>query len=147
MQREILLRFLQATQRDLLPERKKILPPGWKRFRAEEIEELALERNIPICGPNGKPQVKEALIRDLLRWCERQTDTGTAPFGACVADVPVDATIGSAQSRVNSRRRRLDLTEKDLFMTPTLIAGGPALERTARGPLHYSFRLPKWCSR
>ena len=62
---------------------------------------------------------QEALIRDLLRWCERQTETGTAPFGACAADVPVDATVGSAQSRVSSRRRRLAPTEEDVFMTST----------------------------
>ena len=78
-----------------------------------------MERNIPICGPNGKPQVKEASIRDLLRWCERQTETGTAPFGVCAADVQVDVTVGSAQSRVNSRRRRLAPTEEGIFMTPT----------------------------
>ena len=148
MQREILLRFLQATQRDLLPERKKILPTWLEEVPSRRDRGIGSETEHPnLWDPTAKPQVKEALIRDLLRWCERQTDTGTAPFGACVADVPVDATIGSAQSRVNSRRRRLDLTEKDLFMTPTLIAGGPALERTARGPLHYSLRLPKWCSR
>ena len=73
--------------------------------------------------PNGWAQRQapgqEALIRDLLRWCERQTETGTAPFGACAADVPVDATVGSAQSRVNSRRRRLAPTEEDIFTTPT----------------------------
>ena len=62
---------------------------------------------------------KEALIRDLLRWCERQTETGTAPFGVCAADVQVDVTVGSAQSRVNSRRRRLAPTEEGIFMTPT----------------------------
>ena len=118
-QLRLALRELRQEVEELQPERKKILPPGWKRFRAGNIKELALELNIPICGPNGKPQVKEALIRDLMRWCERQTDTGTVPFGACAADVQVDATIGSAQSRVNSRRRRLDSTEKDIFMTPT----------------------------
>ena len=53
------------------PERNKLPPLGWKRFRAEEIKELAVERNIPIGGPNGKPQVNEALTRDLLRWCKR----------------------------------------------------------------------------
>ena len=34
-------------------------------------------------GPDGKPQVKEALIRDLLRWCERRTEPATVPLGAC----------------------------------------------------------------
>ena len=56
------------------------------RFRVEEIKELALERNISISGPDG------ALIQDLLRWCERQTETGTVPLGACVADVPITTT-------------------------------------------------------
>ena len=45
-------------------------PP--RRYRVEEIKELAVERNISTSGPDGKPLVKEALIRDLLRWCERQ---------------------------------------------------------------------------
>ena len=38
--------------------------------------------------------------------------------GACAVDVPITPTTGSAQSRVNSRRRRLG-TEEDGFMTPT----------------------------
>ena len=41
------------------------------------------------------------------------------PFRLEAADVPVDATIGSAQSRVNSRRRRLAPTGEDVFRTPT----------------------------
>ena len=118
-QLRLALRELRQEEEELQPERKKLLPPGWKSFRTEEIKELAMEQNIPICGPNGKPQVKEALIRDLLRWCERQTETGTAPFGVCAADVQVDVTVGSAQSRVNSRRRRLAPTEEGIFMTPT----------------------------
>ena len=61
-----------------------------------------MERNMPVCGPDGKAKVKEALIRDLLRWGEGQ-----------------HATIGSAQSRVNSRRRRLAPTGEDIFRTPT----------------------------
>ena len=60
---------------------------------------------------------------------------GMALFGACAADVPVDATIGSAQTRVNSRRRPLDLTEKE-GQTRNHQRGGPALERTARGRVH-----------
>ena len=35
------------------------------------------------------------------------------------ADLPVYATIGSAQIRVNSQRHRLAPTEEDIFMTPT----------------------------
>ena len=61
------LRELRQEEEELQLERKKLLPLGWKRLRAEEMKELAMERNIPICGPNGKPQVNEALIRDLLR--------------------------------------------------------------------------------
>ena len=52
------LRELRQEEVELQPERKKLLPLGWKRFRAEEIKELAMERTIPIGGPNGKPQVK-----------------------------------------------------------------------------------------
>ena len=93
------LRELRRQEEELQPERKKLLPPGWKRIRAEEIKELALERNISMTGPDGKRQVKEALIRDLLRWCERQTEPETAPFGACAADVPITTAAESAQSR------------------------------------------------
>ena len=75
-----------------------------KRFRAEEIKEL--EQNVSVCRPNGKLQVKEVLIRDLLRWCERQTELGTAPFLACAQDVLVDATVGSAQFADWLRRKR-----------------------------------------
>ena len=56
----------------------------WCRDSAE-IKELVIERSIPVCGPDGKAKVKEAFIRDL----------------------PVDVTIGSAQSKVFSWRRRL----------------------------------------
>ena len=58
------------------------------------------EKNRPWNGtsqfvdPTVSPQVKEALIRDLPLECERQTETGTAPFGAGAADVLVDATVG-----------------------------------------------------
>ena len=92
--------------------------------RAEETTatwlELALERKISMTGPDGKRQVKEALIRDLLRWCEREreTEAETAPFGACAADVPITTAAESAQSRTNSWRRRLG-TEEDVFVTPT----------------------------
>ena len=68
-QLRLAVREFGQEEEKLQPERKKLLPPGWQRFRAEEIKELAMERNIPICEPNGKPQVKETLIRDLLRWC------------------------------------------------------------------------------
>ena len=61
-----------------------------------ERKEPAVERNIPI----DQPQEKEALIRDLLHRCERQTETR------------------SAQSRKSSRRRLLASTEEDIFMTP-----------------------------
>ena len=81
-------------------------PPRWKRFQAEEIKELVMEWNIPVCGLDGKAKVKEALVQDLLRWCERQPEMGALPLGEEAGDVPVDATIGSAQSRVNSWRRR-----------------------------------------
>ena len=84
-QLRLALREHRQEKEELQPERNKLLPLDWKRFRAEEIKELAMERDIPICGPNGKHQVKEALIRDLLCWCERQAETGTAPFGACAA--------------------------------------------------------------
>ena len=117
-QLRLALRELRHEEEELQPERKKLLLRGWKRFRVEEIKELAMERNISIYGPDGKPQVKEALIRDMLRWCERQTETGTVPLGACAVDVPMTATTGSAQSRVNSQRRRLG-TEEDVFVTPT----------------------------
>ena len=81
-QLRIALRELRHEEEELQPGRKKLLPPGWKRYRVEEIKELALERNMSTSGPDGKPLVKEALIRDLLRWCERQTETGTGPLGA-----------------------------------------------------------------
>ena len=42
-----------------------------------------------------------------------------SPFGLEAADVAVGATIGSAQTRVNSRRHRLAPTEENIFMTPT----------------------------
>ena len=31
---------------------RAVRPPGWKRFHAEEMKELVMERNIPI-GPDG----------------------------------------------------------------------------------------------
>ena len=68
-----------------------------------------------LVGPDGKAKVKEALIRELLRWCERHPEMEGSPFGAEAAHVPVDATIGSAQSRINSgdadwlRRERTSL--------------------------------------
>ena len=72
-------------------------PPrgGTTSARAEETTATWLERNISTSGPDGKSLVKEALIRHLLRWCERQTETGTEPLGA--TDVPITTTTGSAQ--------------------------------------------------
>ena len=104
---------------ELQPERKKLLPLDWKRFRAERDQGTGNGTDHPNRWAQRQAPGQEALIRDLLRWCERQTETGTAPFGACAADVPVDATVGSAQSTVNSRRRRLAPTQEDVFMTPT----------------------------
>ena len=46
------------------------------RFRAEDIKELVMERNIPVCGPDDKAKVKETLIREPLRVCERQPGMG-----------------------------------------------------------------------
>ena len=39
----LVLREVRREEEELQPERKKLLPPGWKRFRAEEMKELALE--------------------------------------------------------------------------------------------------------
>ena len=97
-QLRLALRELRFEEEELQPVRKKLLPLGWKRYRVEEIKGLAVERNISTSGPDGKPLVKEALIRDLLRRCERQTETGTGPLGACAADVLITTTTGSAQS-------------------------------------------------
>ena len=72
-QLRLALREPRKQEEELQPERKRLLPHGWKSVRAEEIKELAMERNIPVCGPDGKTKVKEALIRDLLRWCERES--------------------------------------------------------------------------
>ena len=58
-QLRLALRELRQEEEELQPERKRLLPHGWKSFRAE------------VCGPDGKTKVKEALIRDLLRLCER----------------------------------------------------------------------------
>ena len=55
-QLRLALREPQQEEAELQPQRKKLLPPGRKRFRAEEIKELAVERNTPICGPHGKPR-------------------------------------------------------------------------------------------
>ena len=52
------LRELRHEEEELQPERKKLLPLGWKRFRAEEIKEVSMERNIHISEPDGKPQVR-----------------------------------------------------------------------------------------
>ena len=60
-QLRLALRELRQREEELQPKRKKLLT--WLE---------ATERNIPICGPNGQPQVKEALIRDLL--LVRETD-------------------------------------------------------------------------
>ena len=74
---------------------------GQQELRQEEEErqperkEPAVERNIPI----GQPQVKEALIRDLLHRFERQTETRPA------------------RSRMSSRRRRLAF-DRNIFRTP-----------------------------
>ena len=73
-QLRLALRELRQEEEELQPERKRLLPHTWKRFRAEEINELAMERNIPVRGPDGQAKVKDALIRDLLRWCERQPE-------------------------------------------------------------------------
>ena len=71
-QLRLALREVRREEEERQPERKRLLPPDWKRFRTQEIKELAMERIIPVCGPDGKAKAKEALIRDLLRWCERQ---------------------------------------------------------------------------
>ena len=44
--------------------------------------------------------MKEALIRDLLRWCERQPEVGPLPPGAEAAYVPIGVTnrVGTEQS-------------------------------------------------
>ena len=57
---------LRELRREEEEQRKRLLPPGWKRFRAEEIKEVVMERSVPVGGPDGKTKVKEALIRDLL---------------------------------------------------------------------------------
>ena len=44
-QLRLALRELRHEEEDLQPERKKILPLGWKRFRVKEIKELGMERN------------------------------------------------------------------------------------------------------
>ena len=45
------MRELRQEEEELQPEPKKLLPLSWKRFRAEEIKELVMERKIPVCGP------------------------------------------------------------------------------------------------
>ena len=65
-----------------------------------------------------------------------------------------DDRVGTEQSEFPQTPTGFDgkgpLHDSDPEATPLsstgYVAGGPALERTARGPLHYSFRLPKWCS-
>ena len=54
-QLRLALRELRHEEEELQPVRKKLLPPGW-RYQVEEIKELATD--------------EEALIRDMLRWCE-----------------------------------------------------------------------------
>ena len=71
-----------------------------------------MEWNIPVCGPDGKTKVKEALIRDLLRWCEGQPEVEASPLGACAADVPVDPTIRSAQRRADSQSTPTESDER-----------------------------------
>ena len=72
-QLRLALRELRHEEEELQPGRKKLLPPGWKRYRVEEIKELALERNMSTSGNDGKPLVKEALIRDMFALV-RETD-------------------------------------------------------------------------
>ena len=61
-QPRLALRELRHEEEELQPGRKKPLPPSWKRYRVEEIKDLAIERNISTSGPDGKTLVKEALI-------------------------------------------------------------------------------------
>ena len=126
---------------EVQPERKKLLSLGWKRFRAEVIKELAMERTIPIGGPDGKTKVKEALIRDLLRWCERQTGTGTAPFGGVCSGRAGrrDGRVGTEQSKFpetstgSDRRRCLhDSDGSKTLITIFAVLGSPRTRTTRR---------------
>ena len=108
-QLRLALRELRQEKEELQPERKRLLPHGWKRFQADEIKELAMERNIPVCGPDGKTKVKEALIRDLLRWCERQPEVEASPLGACrIRASRPDNQVGTEQSRFTESKTEPD---------------------------------------
>ena len=54
-QLRLALQELRYEEEELRPGRKKLLPPGWKRDRVEEIKELAVERNISTSEPTASP--------------------------------------------------------------------------------------------
>ena len=67
---------LWLAQQELRQEEEELQP---------ERKGPALERNIPA----GQPQVKEALIRDLLHRCERQTETRSARSRMRFLETPI----------------------------------------------------------
>ena len=94
--------------------RRKNFSPGGRIYchSAGRDSESKRSKNWLQTG-TSPPLVQDALIRDLLRWCERQPETGTG------RSEHVRRTCRRpAQSRVNSLERRLE-TEEDVFMTLT----------------------------
>ena len=93
-QLRLALRELRQEEEELQPRRKKPAPT-W-------LGEVPSRRNQGTGFETESPAKRER-----------------PAFWACAADVPIDATSGSAQSRVNPWRRRLAPTEEDTFMIPT----------------------------
>ena len=113
------LREIRREEEELQPERRRRLPPNWKRFRAEEVKELVIVQNILVCGTDGKGKVKEELIRDVLRWEETTSQNGNMAIraGTIKRASRSDDLFGTV--KLDSWRCRLAPTGEDLSMTPS----------------------------
>ena len=124
---------------ELQPERKKLLPLDWKRFRAEEIKELAMERTIPIGGPTASPRSRgvdsrpAALVRDTDRNGNRTVR------GVCSGRAGRrDGRVGTEQSKFpetstgSDRRRCLHDSDGSKTLNSIFAVLGSSRGRTTR---------------
>ena len=130
---------LRQEEEELQPERKRLPPTGWKKLRVDETKDLAMERNILNRGSVGKAKVKEALSRDLLFWCERQSNMEASIRGGGSRYASrSDSRVGTEQSQFletltgSDSREHLHDSSGSKMLTTILAVLESSRERTTR---------------
>ena len=95
-QLKLALREQTDNERAMQPEHQTVLLSGWKRSRLEQVQELAVERNVFRMRINGKPTLKEELSRNLL--------TGVRETGSDEFEKNQYSVSSRKKPRTNSRR-------------------------------------------